>query len=76
MVQVYTAEFLFEGYVHIKSGGYKGRVSDTLNDAGSFLVLTDARMWARQGRKAVGEATEHPVVMLGTGDIQVLIPSG
>ncbi|MHB8868405.1 MAG: hypothetical protein ACYC6T_09620 [Thermoleophilia bacterium] len=62
--------------MHVKSGGYKGGVSDTLNHAGPFLVLTDARMWARQGMNTEGPATECAVVMISIGDIQILIPDG
>lgn len=72
-VKLYTDDFIVNGLVHTKPGGYKERVSDIVNDPTSrFLVLTDVTF--RPARDENGAAKKCRTLILRLEDIKILIP--
>jgi hypothetical protein len=67
-VTVQTQDSLIEGRIHL---GYKGRVSDLLNEEARFLILVDAVVKPR----GEGEEAEHyDTLILRKGEIKHVIP--
>lgn len=52
-VEIWTGRYRLLGYVHIPmGGGYKGRLSDVLNEEGKpFLALTDVTLSSLDGQE-------------------------
>ena len=72
-VKVYTDEYVIQGLVHTKPGGYKERVSDILNDPASrFMVLTDA--WFRPSHDDQAPFRACETLILRIEDVKLLIP--
>ncbi len=72
-VKIYTDEYLMQGLVHTKPGGYRERASDLLNDPTvRFLVLTDA--WFRPAKEETASFRSCPSLMVRIEDIKLLIP--
>lgn len=72
-VKVYTDEYIIQGLVHTKPGGYKERVSDILNDPASrFMVLTDA--WFRPADDEQSPFRACETLILRIEDVKLLIP--
>ncbi len=75
-VRIHTDEFVIEGLLHLgaKAGGYKGRVSDILNEESGFLVLTDVSMYEVDSDEDRVEPMRHDTLVLRKGEIKFLIP--
>lgn len=72
-VKVYTDDYIIQGLVHTKPGGYKERVSDILNDPASrFMVLTDA--WFRPAGDEQAPFRACETLILRIEDVKLLIP--
>jgi hypothetical protein len=72
-VKVYTDDYVIQGLVHTKPGGYKERVSDILNDpAARFMVLTDAWFRPSADEQASFRACETLIVRIE--DVKLLVP--
>jgi hypothetical protein len=72
-VKVYTADFVIEGHVHTKTGGYKDRVSDMVNEQiARFLVLTDVIFRPAGDEKAPAE--ECSTMILRLDEVKMIIP--
>lgn len=72
LVRIYTAEFVIEGNVHEKPGGYAGRITDLLNMGRvSFLPVTEAR-YIKKGANDTSETTDSECIVVRAGSIELL----
>lgn len=61
-VRIFTANNLITGYVHIPASGYRGRVSDMLNQEGfEFLAVTEVKLYSQDGTIPI--ASEECVIL-------------
>ena len=72
-VVLFTSQFKIQGKVRVVAKGYRGRISDMLNDvAMQFLVVQDAKVSTIEGEIMVPFA---PVVVVNKQDIHFVLPS-
>jgi len=72
-VVLFTGQFKIQGKVRTATKGYRGRISDILNDESmQFLVVQDAKVSTIEGEIKVPFA---PVVVVNKQDIHFAVPS-
>lgn len=73
-VKIYTVQNVVTGYVHIPASGYRGRVSDLLNQEGfDFLPVTEAQLFSHDGTVALAR---EECVIINKRIIHSVIPYG
>ncbi|MGH2811707.1 MAG: DUF6812 domain-containing protein [Actinomycetota bacterium] len=73
-VKIFTSNNLITGFVHVPSSGYRGRVSDLLNQEDfEFLAVTEARLYSHDGTVKLAE---EACVIINKRIIQTVIPEG
>lgn len=71
MVRIFTSDFIIEGNVHLKLGGYQERISDILNlGKMKYLPVTEAKYIERSGKSE--EQAESNCVIVNVDAIEVL----
>jgi len=72
-VVIFTGQFRIEGKVRMVAKGYRGRISDVLNDPSThFLIVQDAKVSTVEGELKVPFT---PVVVVNKHDIHFAVPS-
>lgn len=76
-VRIQARDYMCEGSVHVIAamGGYRGRVSDLLNEPPRFLALTDVALRQR-GAGAAAEPMHYDVILLRKDEIMFVVPLG
>ena len=71
LVKIYTADFVIQGNVHLKLGGYQERISDLLNlGKMKYLPVTEVKYNFRS--KKNGEQVESTCVIINVDSIEVI----
>jgi hypothetical protein len=73
-VVVETEGFTCEGLVHVKTGGYRTRVSDLLNEEPPFLAMTDVTLRRSEPNDNRPELEHHETIVLRKSLIKYVIP--
>lgn len=73
-VVVETDGFTCEGSVHVKTGGYRNRVSDLLNEDPPFIALTDVTLRRPHPQDGQAEIEHHNTIVLRKSLIKYVIP--
>jgi len=72
-VVLFTSQFKIQGKVRTATKGYRGRISDMLNDDSTqFLVVQDAKVSTIEGEIKVPFT---PVVVVNKQDVHFAVPS-
>lgn len=72
-VTITTDDFLIQGYLHIKVGGYQSRISDLLNNKDArFIPITDAEFVDINNRVEPPQYTDTMIVRIDS--IKAVVP--
>jgi hypothetical protein len=63
-----------EGSIHVKTGGYRTRVSDLLNEEPPFLAITDVRIGRLCPETGQLETEQYDTIILRKDLIKYVIP--
>lgn len=70
-VRIFTNDFVIEGEIHTKPGGYSSRVTDVLNlSKHPFMPLTNVRYRVRTGTPS--EFVRTPCLIIRVDNIEVI----
>lgn len=72
-VRAQTTDMSVEGILEVPVDGYRRRLLDHLNGDADFLALTDALIWAKDG-KVSDEPIARDVMLLRRSAIQFAVP--
>lgn len=73
-VLIETADLSCDGLIHVRTGGYRTRISDVLNEPSPFIVVTEVTVRREQLDDGEPESTYYDTIILRKGEIKYVIP--